>query len=92
MEEFQKCTQEERIKKLEDISKLSQSKLKDIHNVLLPSEYHPDNGLVIKFDRIEKRLDSLEKTLIQIKNYAMAGVGILGGILTIFQIIQLLIK
>ena len=84
------CKQETRIKGLELIVSETKSDIKDIKDVLLPSEYHPDNGLIKKFDKMESRFDTVEKAILQIKNYVLAAVAIFGAILTVSEIIQII--
>jgi hypothetical protein len=88
-----KCNQEQRISDIEDtVSNVSISVLR-IEEALLPSKFHPENGVINKVQKIENKVNEMQETLIKAKTWLIAAGAIFGLLLTIAQfIIQILIK
>jgi len=98
------CLQEDRIKLIEssiltleetviesrDDVKESQNDIKEIKNVLLPSEYHPDNGLISSFAKMKKQLDDVNKSILVMRTWVVSITGVSGFVLILLQIIKLL--
>lgn len=82
------CTQENRIQQTEILTRSLVEDVGQIKDVLLPSEYHPDNGLINRFARIEKQLDELQKDILKMKTWVLSAIGIIGGIITAVEVIS----
>jgi roadblock/LC7 domain-containing protein len=72
------------------------SKIKD---VLLPSEYHPDNGLVNQFAKQQKQLSIIEakiqKTntdILKMKTTVATAISVVGGIIVVLEVLIKFIK
>lgn len=65
----------------------------EIKNLLLPSEYHPDNGLVNQFSRQQKQLEAIKdqitdiKTDVQkMKTTVSTAISVVGAIVVIIEL------
>jgi len=65
----------------------------EIKNLLLPSEYHPDNGLVNQFARQQKQLEAIKdqigdiKTDVQkMKTTVSTAISVVGGVVVLIEL------
>lgn len=86
------CSQSQRIKKLEDTMSEDHEMIQKLHDALLPTDFHPRNGLINRVEKMQHDIDSVQQTLIQAKTWLIAASGVIGAIIVIAQLIISLIE
>ena len=81
------CKQHE--SRIENLEKMSRAMLDDfgkIKDVLLPSEYHPDNGLVNQFVKQKQQLEEIKDDIQKMKTTVATAISIVGGVVVIIEL------
>lgn len=64
----------------------------EIKNVLLPSEFHPDNGLVNQFEKLKRQQEEIRLDIQKMKTTVATAISVVGGIIVIIELASKFMK
>jgi|WetSurMetagenome_2_1015567.scaffolds.fasta_scaffold14917_3 hypothetical protein len=90
--EMDPCSQAQRIADNEKMTLELRADVAKIKDALLPSEFHPNNGLINQVANLKDDVKEVKETLMKAKMWLYAAAAIIGGIVGTVQIVISIVK